>query len=73
MEEDLGQRKNRQTFTWYPVGSGKNEGIRRKYEGGAKLNKTLPHLMGKYQSGLCRFCQEEETVEHVVCYWKGTH
>ncbi len=35
--------------------------------GHARLNKTL-HLIGKHPSGLCESCQEEESVEHVLCH-----
>ena len=33
--------------------------------GHTKLNASL-HLIGRHVSGLCGFCQESETVEHVL-------
>ena len=33
--------------------------------GHTKLNASL-HLIGRHVNGLCRFCQESETVEHVL-------
>ena len=33
--------------------------------GHTKLNASL-HLIGRHVNGLCRFCQETETVEHVL-------
>ena len=33
----------------------------------SKLNASL-HLIGRHVNGLCRFCQEMETVEHVLLH-----
>lgn len=35
--------------------------------GHTRLNKTL-QLIGKHPTGLCEYCQEEESVEHVLCH-----
>lgn len=33
--------------------------------GHSNLNSTL-HTMGKHPTGLCNYCQEKETVEHIL-------
>ena len=35
--------------------------------GHTKLNKTL-HLINKHPSGLCEYCQVQESVEHVILH-----
>ena len=41
--------------------------------GHSQLNKTL-HVIGKHPTGKCEYCQETETVEHVLIqyghYWR---
>lgn len=49
-------------------GDNKTEGIiTRLRMGHSGLNKTL-HLIGKHPTGLCDHCQEEESVEHILCH-----
>lgn len=49
------------------TGNNKTEGIiTRLRMGHTGLNKTL-HLIGKHPTGLCDHCQEEESVEHILC------
>ncbi len=49
-------------------GNNKTEGIiTRLRMGHTGLNKTL-HLIGKHPSGVCDHCQEEESVEHILCH-----
>ncbi len=46
----------------------KTEGIiTRLRMGYTGLNKTL-HLIGKHPTGFCDHCQEEESVEHILCH-----
>ncbi len=46
----------------------KREGIiTRLRMGRTGLNKTL-HLIGKHPTVLCDHCQEEESVEHILCH-----
>ena len=63
------------------VGEGRTAGRDRREEAiftrlrvrHSQLNKTL-HVIGKYPTGKCEYCQETETVEHVLIqrehYWR---
>ncbi len=49
-------------------GNNKTEGIiTRLRMGHTGLNKTL-HPIRKHPTGVCDYCQEEESVEHILCH-----
>ncbi len=39
--------------------------------GHGALNKSLK-MIGKHETGLCEWCQEEESVEHIIIRCRGT-